>query len=406
VLRAAWQHWEVSGVADWVVCPGCRLKHARRPNGACPRCHAPIDEAERGPQPSAAVPALPQVFDEAAFADVAARRQAAAAPDDERLLLAERIAGGILLGNGVLQLSLRALEPAADAVFALVTPWAAAFDLVVGAVLLSGQAQVRRWTIVRLLLGLALFSCVFLVRGHWFDLMMQAAFAGGLLLLMVRRATARGLQILGAGGASAATLVAALTVAPFLGVVNPFGLLSDALNGETSWAPTYEISGRRIGFKLALSDQRWHLVNQRDVRSTEAQPEQAEDERGVRQESSAIVRRPDSVAELQVVAIQAPSTVALNEGEIIDELVEHQRDQLLMLLVVDDSWIDTAQGSMRVLEGNADVEGRRVGVALGFAVHGQCVFMLAGTAPQRMFPRVRDELVRSFAALEAPGCTI
>lgn len=31
-------------MADWVNCPGCGLKHSRRPDGLCPRCKQSVDD--------------------------------------------------------------------------------------------------------------------------------------------------------------------------------------------------------------------------------------------------------------------------------------------------------------------------------------------------------------------------
>jgi hypothetical protein len=30
-------------MADWINCPGCGLKHSRRPDGMCPRCKQPVE---------------------------------------------------------------------------------------------------------------------------------------------------------------------------------------------------------------------------------------------------------------------------------------------------------------------------------------------------------------------------
>jgi hypothetical protein len=42
-------------MADWINCPGCGLKHSRRPDGICPRCKQPLDAAA----PAEAIPAEP-----------------------------------------------------------------------------------------------------------------------------------------------------------------------------------------------------------------------------------------------------------------------------------------------------------------------------------------------------------
>lgn len=44
-------------MADWVNCPGCGLKHSRRPDGMCPRCKQPVDGAAAMPTDAVAAPA-------------------------------------------------------------------------------------------------------------------------------------------------------------------------------------------------------------------------------------------------------------------------------------------------------------------------------------------------------------
>jgi hypothetical protein len=49
-------------MADWINCPGCGLKHSRRPDGLCPKCKQSVD--------AAAAPAEPfQLTDEVPAAD-------------------------------------------------------------------------------------------------------------------------------------------------------------------------------------------------------------------------------------------------------------------------------------------------------------------------------------------------
>jgi len=36
-------------MADWMACPGCQLRHTRRPDGLCPRCKQPVDSADAPP---------------------------------------------------------------------------------------------------------------------------------------------------------------------------------------------------------------------------------------------------------------------------------------------------------------------------------------------------------------------
>ena len=47
-------------MAEWMSCPGCQLRHSRRPDGLCPRCKQPVDGAgaDAAPVQAAAPPAL------------------------------------------------------------------------------------------------------------------------------------------------------------------------------------------------------------------------------------------------------------------------------------------------------------------------------------------------------------
>jgi hypothetical protein len=48
-------------MADWIVCPTCNLRHSRRPDGRCPRCHESVDRGALSPdaRPREAAPPPP-----------------------------------------------------------------------------------------------------------------------------------------------------------------------------------------------------------------------------------------------------------------------------------------------------------------------------------------------------------
>jgi hypothetical protein len=46
-------------MADWVLCTGCGLRHAARPDGACPRCHQPVAIGVATEAPSASFVGAP-----------------------------------------------------------------------------------------------------------------------------------------------------------------------------------------------------------------------------------------------------------------------------------------------------------------------------------------------------------
>ncbi|HKC13890.1 MAG TPA: hypothetical protein VKI41_17835, partial [Vicinamibacteria bacterium] len=61
-------------MADWITCPGCQLRHSRRPDGLCPRCKQPVDAAVSGPTPDpGSTPAAAPIPDADAVSPSAAR---------------------------------------------------------------------------------------------------------------------------------------------------------------------------------------------------------------------------------------------------------------------------------------------------------------------------------------------
>jgi hypothetical protein len=72
--------------------------------------------------------------------------------------------------------------------------------------------------------------------------------------------------------------------------------------------------------------------------------------------------------------------------------------------VTEDDWHRGTGGATRVLEGRARIDGQRTAVAVGLRIDGACVFMLVGTAPVRMYAKVRDDLLAVYTSLRARGC--
>ena len=44
-------------MAEWMTCPGCHLRHSRRPDGLCPRCKQSVDGVAEPPSPEPAAAA-------------------------------------------------------------------------------------------------------------------------------------------------------------------------------------------------------------------------------------------------------------------------------------------------------------------------------------------------------------
>ncbi|MCU0242519.1 MAG: hypothetical protein MUF51_08865 [Vicinamibacteria bacterium] len=358
---------------------------------------APAPAVAAAPAESAS--ALPDVFDEQVFARLQQQKEKGQG-EQARLPQGARLGGAIMVVNGIAQLSLRTIESSIAGFSAFVGPWTAAFDIVVGGVLLSGQGQVRRWAVIRLVLGGLCLPLFHLLRGQVYSALLQFLFSAGLLLMMVTRAG--WLRItLGSAGACISTLLALTSMGPMLGFFNPLGHLTGWLNHEIAATPISALHGVRVPYAIDLSTGRWYVVNG----SGEEDTGNAEDvSKNVVREFSPNVRRPDALLDVRLFAYQAPMAGRLDHDTLIPKLVESARDELPELLVMEDAWQSTAHGPMRVIEGQARIEEQRTGVALGFKGEGRCVFMIVGTAPPRMYARIRDDLLKVFASLSANGC--
>jgi hypothetical protein len=398
-------------MGDWVVCPHCRLRHSLRADMTCPRCKKPVEhpatpvpagpgaprlQHERQPPRPAS---MPDVFDETAFARVSQQRAEIEEPTGG-LPLGVRLAGAILLVNGMLQLALGTIESAVAGAAVLAGPWLASFDIVVGAVLLSDQDQVWRWARVRVLAGGGALILLHLVLGRGFDAGLQILFCGGLLLLLPRDAAPWRLPV-GAGAATIALVLALTSVAPFMGWKSPVSQVRERLNGEIG-EMRETLSGSRVGYEVDLTPGEWHALREPDRQERETDEPQAEG--GLTYEVSQAVRRPVDMLDVRLFALQAPPDASFDTDEVMGNLVDEARDGLPEFLVTEDDWHRGTGGATRVLEGQARIDGQRTAVAVGLKIDGACVFMLVGTAPVRMYARVRDDLLTVYTSLRARGC--
>jgi hypothetical protein len=383
-------------LSEWSQCPGCSLKFRTRASGTCPRCGAAYASEARPAAPAG------DIFDEEVFARQQAQRAAATTRSAEgEVDVAVRVAGALLALNGMLQLSVGALESSAEGAF--LDPWLASFDLVVGGILASGQLQVKSWATVRAALGGVGLIVAHLVVGQAPAGALGILFGIGLLLLLtgkpdvVRRAA-------GATVAGAAMIVGTAAGGPFLGVRSPTGALAARLNREVQWAPVGALEGEKVGYRLPLPDKRWHLVN--EAPEEPEADEAPEDPKAVKvvQELSRSVRRPDANLDVQVVGLKFPPQVTLDAERAMSGMEDEMRDNMPELMVLEDKYLSSPHGDLKVLEGTAWIDGRRTSVALGFGVRGQCVVVLSGAAPPRIYPKVREDLMSVFSSLETTEC--
>jgi hypothetical protein len=161
-------------MADWIVCPACRLRHVARPDGACPRCKQPI---------AGAVP-LATVATATDFGLPGSSTEARPAG----LPAGARIAAWVLLANALaaiptLALTLTRTTPSEPAGMGSVLP--VIVDVVIATSLLRGNPRYQSWALVRAVLGgLILTPMLWITAGPAMGLT-QALYSIGLVLLLV-----------------------------------------------------------------------------------------------------------------------------------------------------------------------------------------------------------------------------
>ena len=197
-------------MAGWATCSGCGLKHTRRPSGTCPRCGQavePPDDAtapllravssqppppppralpSRQPSPlpravpSEQTPPLPQAFSSPEPPPL--QLGASIESEDDRLGNAARLAGALMIVNGVLLLAEQgAMGTSANAGSVI-------GSFLIGGLVAFGSTRAALFAQVVAFLGLTFLSLSLLGKGQSLLAGLQLSYSAGLLLLLFRRA--------------------------------------------------------------------------------------------------------------------------------------------------------------------------------------------------------------------------
>src|SRR6266850_128380 len=230
-------------MADFVQCPQCALKHSRRDDGLCPRCHN-------------AVPAH-------GAAEVAAPAPAPSAPVVEQLRVREteapgvvtagtRAAGILLLVNATMNVASVALMP--GDVGAINPLHGIVADLAVGIALVTGRQKWHRWAYVRAVVGGLLFGGIFAAQGNWLAVVFQLMLSSSLVLLLAGQPSKLRL------GAAVALCAPYFLLAAFGLVASKTGLGAAALaaRGEIE-AASGTVRGTQFPYCIDVPARNWYL---------------------------------------------------------------------------------------------------------------------------------------------------
>ena len=253
-------------------------------------------------------------------------------------------------------------------------------DLVVGAGLLAGKANLKKWAIVRVVLGMVLFGTLFGVQKDMISLASQVLFSSALLLLLLGDA---GKVRIGAGVALSAVCLLLATA----GVVQTYtgsNLAAAALlesKGEISPAAG-QLKGEKYGYCLSVPAHQWYLR----AHEVAAKDNAAADR---------WLTRPDLDAHVLIIGESVAPTMRINQEKFEQAVIDEMKGRLTKFENLGRQALPV--GAMLHLKGHAktlDLEYYR-GI---FADRNRGYQVVAFATPQS-FARVEPELaamVRSF----------
>lgn len=382
-------------MAEWTVCPHCHLKHTRRPDGACPRCKHPADGGETSaPAPAASQfrgTAMPDVYDgrpttPMGRAAATSSDSGGAPPSDAEVSTGARIAGAVMLVNGLLVIIEKLMMGSgsdatgggmAGGVVSIV------LDFLVGSTLLMGQAKYLGLAKVRIALGLVAFTALHMFNGNPVMAICQIVFSTGLVLLVFGKPGIPRIAI----GAGAASLVLVLEVLGLLGVaVGGSFLRSAAYSGQLESTAATVVQGEKYQYHLTPSSTKWF------VRKAEyAHKDNALADRWL--------VRPDKDAHIFVIGEKLQDDVRVDMDRFADVIAQTARRAASKFTVVATEPLSTLVAS-RLLEVKMSSKGQNLHGYYGLFAREPYIYQVIGLVSEQEFSSISLELKESVSSFE------
>lgn len=397
---------------DWIACPACQLKHRRRVDSLCPRCHAPVEGGGLGgegfgggavaavaPLPAAPLPAAvvagpvalapPMETSGAPAWGVpvsgvpGAVAPARVDPDAPPL----RLAGAAFLVNALLNVWVMGAAPrvAAEGALGTGTVVATLIDGFIGVSFLLGRGAVLDWARARVLLGALVFAGVHLFQKDYESLAAQVLLSAGLGLLLWGTTLGRRLA---AGGALTAYLALAGSGLSLLTRGHaPLGMPVTQLLGRLERVPGNRVVGERFAYQVGLPSPAWRL------RPSEL----------ARAENPLVDRwlvLPRHGVELLVVAEELPPNAQVDVAKVREVVMQGLQKGVKDLREVSDPTSPWPPGPDHV-RATGTVNGVEVQLELRLVVHPSAFYQLIATGPTRGFTRAHHEVVSALGSFEA-----
>ena len=362
-------------MTTWVVCPGCSLRHSARLDGVCPRCKEPLASPPHAALPDVAGSAPPTLL------------RAEEAPAVERAPLGARLAGGIMVVNGLALLAETSLGLTESTKLGSATaspPVRLLFSFVLGALVLSGSERAIK--VARVLVGISavVLPAVLFSQSQPLVALLQLAFSASLLLLLFGDA---GRIRMGVAFALAGAFFA-VEGAGLYGIASghhPLARLMMA--GDLEPGPVAAVEGTQVRYRLTAPGGSWYLRT-----ATAAHKDNALADRWL--------IRPDRDAHVMVIAETLPAGSVASMDRFRETVVRNMTKVAKTFTVVEEGPFATALEAGHIVHAKGEVNGQQIEWLIGLYIQHPYIFQVLGFGNGRVFPEVEPEVRRIVTSLE------
>lgn len=392
---------------EWTVCPQCQLKHTRRADGLCPRCHTSVGEASASPDPAPAVvprpasrPAAPRPATRSAsgapapMPDVYDGRPlggstlfAEPGPARSGISLGARIGGAVLVANGLALLIESGLNvthgTGGGGPQSFRSPVSMLIDLVLGGMLFTGNPKGLPWAKFRVVAGGIILPAVFLAQGEQLLAGLQLAFSVGMALLLFGDASR---PRLAAGLLATGTGLALETVGLFAMATGTAPLARMQLAPTLERDPVEVVEGLVCPYHVTAGGGRWYL------RKAEA----------VKKENPLAdlwLVWPEKDAHVLVIAERIEPGIRVDMDKFADVVLGNARRSARDLRVLAR---DALHAGGTRLHTQGTIKGMAIESYYGLFAAEPWIFQVVAFTSQRQFAAVEGDLASILASFEAP----
>ena len=361
---------------DWTVCPRCALKHSRRPDGVCPRCHGTLEE----PSPPPPAAALPDVYDDSVQPRLFETTSAVAAPVAP---LGARVGGAVMILNGCALAAEQALGLSAQKGS---TPGPFLFAFLLGGLVVAGKVgaiKVARWLV--LLVGLAM-PVVYLTKGQGLAATLQIVYTVSLLVLLVGDASRLRMGL----GVLAASVYFVVEGAGLYGTMTGHYPLARVLSAhDLSPGPATVVDGQSVRYRLRAPNDRWYLRTEAAARKDNPLADRW-------------LVRPDRDAHVFVIAETLSESSVVEMDRFAEVVIKNMTGTSKTFTVVSQSPLETTLEAGRVLRARSAAEGKEVEWCIGLFVQHPYIFQVLAFSGRTNFVEVEPDLRAVIESFELP----